>query len=112
MKSMNAKEFFENNYYSLAEYDEGGFIGIDEVKVVDLLNDYANQLPKETLRDKLAMSAMHTNVTVWNSQLRDDQRKFWEDALTNEFGNIPIEEALAKDSYKMADIMLKARTNN
>lgn len=45
---MTAKEFYENGGYehTLAEYDEGGYLGIDNSVAIKMLEEYAKELFK------------------------------------------------------------------
>jgi hypothetical protein len=42
LKNMEAKKWYENSkyLYSLDEHDEGGFLGIDDNKVAEMLEEY------------------------------------------------------------------------
>jgi hypothetical protein len=63
---------------------------------------------KLSLRDKFAMAAMNSillNTAIADKKLAFLQRKYW----FEQYGNITEFEAVAKESYLMADAMIKER---
>jgi len=61
-----------------------------------------------TLRDQIAIEAMKATCNWWYTTNLDDKM----DALkgwVKRHGNISVNDCIAKDSYALADAMLKAR---
>jgi hypothetical protein len=61
-----------------------------------------------TLRDRIAIESMKATCNWWYTIKLDDKMaaiKGW----VNRYGNISVNDCIAKDSYALADAMLKAR---
>ena len=61
-----------------------------------------------TLRDQVAIEAMKPYLDWWHRTDVNDKMnvlKSW----VSKYGNIPVTECIARESYSIADAMLKAR---
>jgi hypothetical protein len=61
-----------------------------------------------TLRDQIAIEAMKAMCNWWHTTKLDDKMAALE-AWVKLYGNISVNECIAKDSYALADAMLNAR---
>lgn len=63
----------------------------------------------ETLRDRIAIIVMQSEIESWNNCISTNQRQDRIRDWINRYGDVTIHEAIAKDCYDIADAMLKAR---
>lgn len=69
-KIMSALEFYEDSDYSLAEFDEGGFLGINETSLSKLLIEFAK------MHVHAALDAAYQNgmlKVISNEEYREDE---------------------------------------
>jgi len=65
-----------------------------------------------TKRDFFAAEAMKAEIITWNSEMSDEHRAALLEDMIERNGDLTINEQMAKDSFSLADIMLKYSNNS
>lgn len=83
---MSTKEWFEQSgyEYKIQEYDEGGYLGIDENKVAEMLDEHFNfrlkSLIKNTEKIIEKVSEQHPYKEIGNINSYNQYNEGWSDA--------------------------------
>jgi hypothetical protein len=77
---MDALEWFENSKftYSLDEHDEGGFIGVNERKVAEMLDEYLKyKMSLTTKNEEIEMLDRKEEIEIILKHLNEDLKSYF-----------------------------------
>lgn len=116
---MNGEMDFER---SGKKEDTGKFItykcaDIESIFASALANDHTSEKDLRvcevsvSLLDFYAAEAMKAEIISWNAEMSDSHRSKLLEDMINRFGQTTVYEALSKNSFEMAEVMVKERCN-